>query len=188
MMEAPPGDGTPGRARGGRRQVPVSCYDRALRLLARRFHFERELQLKLAQRGYPAGEVAETFARLRHEGYLDDRRAAEEWLRVRRRRGDGPRRLAAGLARLGLGREAIAEHLDAGGADGADGEDGDNARARAVAERWLSRQAGRSGAADPAALARHLDRRGFRRRDILSVLGDLQLPARELPLEEDNAG
>ncbi|HUP21413.1 MAG TPA: RecX family transcriptional regulator [Thermoanaerobaculia bacterium] len=182
MMDAPPGDGTPGRARAGRRQVPVSCYDRALRLLARRFHFERELQLKLAQRGYPAGEVAETSARLRQEGYLDDRRAAEEWLRVRRRRGDGPRRLAAGLARLGLEREAIAEHLDAGG------EDGENARARAVAERWLSRQAGRPGAVDPAALARHLDRRGFGRRDILSVLGDLQLPARELPLEEDNAG
>jgi regulatory protein len=182
MMDAPPGDGTPGSGRAGRRQVPVSCYDRALRLLARRFHFERELRLKLAQRSYPPDEVEETFARLRHEGFLDDRRAAEEWLRVRRRRGDGPRRLAAGLARLGLGREAIAEHLGAGE------EDGENARARAVAERWLSRQAGRSGAPDPAALARHLDRRGFGRRDILSVLGDLQLPARELPLEEDCAG
>jgi regulatory protein len=152
------------------------CYDQAAQLLGQRAHFERELGQKLSRRGYPPDEVTAAIARLRREGHLDDRRTAGEWLRVRRRRGDGPRRLVAGLVRRGLDRGSI-EQLVAG-----DEPDAEVAGARQVAERWLARQSGR-GAAAPAKLARHLDRRGFGRRAILNVLDELQLPAQELTLD-----
>jgi regulatory protein len=175
----------PGARRSAAPRKP--CYDQAVALLGQRSHFESELRLKLARRGHPESEVAGAFERLRREGYLDDRRAAEEWLRVHRRRGDGPRRLAAGLGRLGVPRATIGELLAAaeeGSGGEREGED-EAARAKALAERWIARHGARSGTRDPGALARHLDRRGFGRRAILSVLAELQLPARDVALDEE---
>jgi regulatory protein len=169
-----------------RRPAPSkSCYDQAVALLAQRSHFEGELRVKLTRRGHSATETRDVLERLRRQGYLDDRRTAEEWLGVRRRRGDGPRRLTAGLVRLGVARAIIAELLPA------EGGVGEIATARELAERWIARQTSRSGPLDPRALARHLDRRGFGRRAILSVLDELQLSARDVlsqgPEEADEA-
>lgn len=168
----------PSRPAARRPASSRSCYDQAVALLAQRSHFEGELRLKLTRRGHSAGDTQEALERLRRQGYLDDRRTAEEWLAVRRRRGDGPRRLAAGLARLGVARATIGELLPVGG------DAGETSTARELAERWVARQSARSGPLDPRALARHLDRRGFGRRAILSVLDELQLSARDVLLEE----
>jgi regulatory protein len=140
------------------------CWNKALDLLARRSHFRRELEHKLAARGYPEDEVAETLQRLAERGWLDDRQTARRWLEDRLRRGPvGRRRLLAELGRKGVGdevaAEALAEVLP----------DDDREAARESARAWTARRAG-GGPRQAAALARHLERQGFSRRAILSVL------------------
>ncbi len=52
-----------------------SCWNAALRLVARRDHFSTEVERKLKERGFAAPEIAATIERLRKMRYLDDRRA-----------------------------------------------------------------------------------------------------------------
>jgi regulatory protein len=140
-----------------------SGYEKALELLGRRAHFRAELRQKLVARGYEDSEVEAALERLALEGYLDDRATAAEFVEGRlARRPEGRRRLAAELARRGAGEEAIEAALaEQTGVD-------DLPAARAAAERWL-----RGHRREPAALARHLDRKGFSRRSILALLDEL---------------
>nr|HRC86057.1 RecX family transcriptional regulator [Thermoanaerobaculia bacterium] len=72
-----------------------SALEKATELLARRAHFERELERKLDTRGYPKSEVAAALARLKELGFLDDFNASRELVESRLRRGgEGKRRLA----------------------------------------------------------------------------------------------
>jgi regulatory protein len=140
----------------------LSCQERALRLLAVRSHFRGELARKLAARGYPPAEVEAALDRCAAQGYLDDEATARAFVaEARSRRGWGEAKLRAELQRRGAAAAAIAAALAGGG-------DGDElARAREVAMRWRRG----AGARRPlAALARHLDRRGFSRRAILAIL------------------
>ena len=139
----------------------MTPYDKAVRLLAARPHFRRELAQKLAARGLPAGEVEAALDRLTSEGYLDDRAAAESLIRSRLSRGaEGRLRLAAELARRGAPSEIAAAALDSLLPDD------DLPAAREAARRF--RRGSKSG--DPAALARHLARKGFSRRAIVAIL------------------
>lgn len=146
----------------------TTCYQRAVRLLAARPHFRRELELKLALRGIdlPA-EIDATMDRLAAEGHLDDLRAARDFVAHRLEKGgEGKLRLLAELQRRGAPKEAIEAALTQVPED-------DLEAARKAAEKWAR---GRSKK-DPAALARHLERKGFSRRAIFAVskLDDLDL-------------
>ncbi len=137
----------------------VSCYDKAVELLARRPHFRRELERKLASRRYAAEEIAAVLDRLAAQGYLNDEQVAVDWLAARARRGaEGKRRLAAELARHGAAGEAVRSALATLPEDDGEG-------ARAAAEAWRRR-----GGKDAQGLARHLERKGFSRRAIVAVL------------------
>ena len=142
------------------------CRDKAFELLARRDHFRVELERKLLDRGYDAVEVAETLDRLAADGHLDERRTAETWLDIRlSTRAEGPLRLVAELRRRGADSDLARELVDAHFVDG------DLDAARDTAERWHAR---RTGGADPrAALARHLERKGFTGASIGRVLDEL---------------
>ena len=130
-----------------------SPYARAVALLGRRAHFRAELRAKLLGRGYADDEVEGALDRLERDRYLDDGRTARELVAAKLARGPiGRRRLAAELARKGAPAEAAAAALD----DLV--PDDDREAARRAAESWLGRRRGRP---DPAALARHLERRGF---------------------------
>ncbi|HEX2223318.1 MAG TPA: regulatory protein RecX [Thermoanaerobaculia bacterium] len=147
----------------------ASCYDKAVQLLAVRSHFRAELAAKLARRGYSEDEVAAALDRLTAEGYLDDRRAAEELTAARiERGGEGRRRLRAELARRGVASEVVEETVAA-----LTPED-DLPAAREAARRWSSRRGssgrGRDPRAEAASLARHLERKGFSHRAIVAVL------------------
>ena len=132
-------------------------------MLERRPHFRAELARKLARAGCEAGEIEEALARLTRLGYLDDLPAARSFAaQLAERKGYGVKRIRAELARRGADEEAIAGALAALPADG------DLGRAREAAGRWRRR-----GGGAPAALARHLDRRGFDRRVIFAVLKEL---------------
>jgi len=130
-----------------------SPYAKAVSLLGRRAHFRAELRAKLLARSYAEAEVDEALDRLARDRYLDDERTARELVAAKLARGPvGRRRLAAELVRKGATAEAAAAALD----DLV--PDDDRAAAREAAESWLRR---RRGTPDPAALARHLERRGF---------------------------
>ncbi len=140
------------------------CYDKAAQLLAARPHFRAELAAKLAQRDYPPEEVEEALDRLTAQGYLDDRRTARDFVVHRQERGgEGRLRLRAELERRGAPDEAVEEALAE-----LTPED-DLPAAREAARRWAER---RSRAEDPAALARHLARKGFSRRAIFALLNE----------------
>ncbi len=136
-----------------------TAYEKAVQLLASRPHFRREIEQKLATRSFPKDEIAAALDRLTSEGYLDDRAAAEGFLRGRLSRGEGRLRLAAELARRGAPAEIAAAALTA-----LLPED-DLPATREAAARWARR-----GGKEPAALARHLARKGFSRRAIVQVL------------------
>lgn len=134
-----------------------SAYDRAVKLLARRTHFRRELAEKLARRGYAADEVDEALDRLAERRYLDDGEAARQFVRGRLARGGyGRARLRAELGARGVEGEVAREVLD----ELLPEDDTDAAR----------EEARRSGKTDPAAVARRLERRGFSAPAIAAVL------------------
>jgi regulatory protein len=139
------------------------CHDKALALLGARAHFRAELERKLVRAGYEAEEIAAALARLAARGWLDDdalaRARAEQ---LREGQGLGRRRVAHDLLRRGVAPDAVDAAL------GPERWPDELDRAREAAARWRRR-----GGTDPAALARHLDRKGFSRRAIVAVLEGL---------------
>jgi regulatory protein len=153
-----------------------SAYEKAVQLLALRPHFRAELRTKLAQRGYPKDEIAAALDRLAGAGYLDERKAAADFV-------------AGKLAKGGLGRPRLRAELQARGADRAAIDealaalpDDDLPAAREAAARFG--RSGRSGPTAPAALARHLARKGFSRRAIVALLRETG-SADGLPPDDD---
>ncbi|HEX3128733.1 MAG TPA: regulatory protein RecX [Thermoanaerobaculia bacterium] len=137
-----------------------SCYDKAVQLLGSRPHFRRELQAKLAQRGFPPEEIEEALDRLAGQGYLDDIKTAVSFVEHRlERNAEGRLRLKAELEKRGAAPEAIESAL-------ADLPDDDLEPAREAAERWARLHPRGKG----SSLAQHLSRKGFSRRAIFAVL------------------
>lgn len=137
----------------------LSAYDQAVKLLARRTHFRREIEAKLAERGYAPAEVEAALARLAERRYLDDEEAARQYVGGKLARGGyGRARLLAELDARGVAREVSGTVLD----EALPEDDLDAAR----------EEARRHGGKAPAALARRLERRGFSARAIAQVLRD----------------
>src|SRR5262245_33343992 len=116
-----------------------TCYDKAVQLLAARPHFRRELEGKLARRGYPPEEIEAALERLAGQGYLDDGETAKTFVEGRLARGgEGRSRLKAELVKRGAASAAI---------DGALSElapEDDLPAAREAAAKWS-----RGGKSDP---------------------------------------
>ncbi|HEU4663942.1 MAG TPA: regulatory protein RecX [Dokdonella sp.] len=96
----------PSAGSGGR-----SGYDRALGLLARREHSERELKAKLVARGHAPDETGEAIDRLQRQDFQSDARFAASIARQRSAQGYGPRRIRAELRSHGLAQAAIGEAI-----------------------------------------------------------------------------
>ncbi|MFW6278239.1 MAG: regulatory protein RecX [Halorhodospira sp.] len=89
----------------------------ALRLLGRREHTHRELREKLTRRGYDAAEVDAVLAGLVEEGWLDEARFAEAFVRSRIERGQGPVRIEQEMRQRGVPPSMIEQALAAAPAD-----------------------------------------------------------------------
>lgn len=153
--------------------MSLTPYTQAVRLLAVRPHFRAELEAKLKQRGYPGEEIGAALDRLAAEGYLDDVRTARGFVTHRlEQKAEGRLRLKAELVRRGAPEEAVSAAL-------AEVPEDDLEAAREAAAKWSR---GRSRP-DPAALARHLARKGFSRRAIFAV-SNLEIALNE-ELDED---
>lgn len=64
----------------------MTAYDRALKLLAMREHSVKEIESKLAAKGYDDTEIAEAIGKLISENSLSDRRFAYAYVRSRMRK------------------------------------------------------------------------------------------------------
>ncbi|HZX71311.1 MAG TPA: regulatory protein RecX [Rhodanobacter sp.] len=138
-----------------------SAYDKALGLLVRREHSQRELQAKLRQGGYEVGEATAAIGRLGEQHYQDEQRFAQALVRSRLSQGYGPLRLRAELKSHAMPAAMIRECIDAADIDWDE-----------VAAAQLRRRYGGAGTKDPAERAKRaqfLLRRGFAAATVRSV-------------------
>jgi regulatory protein len=104
---------------------PDSAHIAALRLLNYRFRSVEELRGRLREKGFPDDVIKDEIARLTDEGWLDDRRFAEQYAKSLARRRKGRRRIEAELREFGVDAEivraaiaeALEEHPEAGSLD-----------------------------------------------------------------------
>lgn len=125
----------------------------ALRLLARREHSRRELEQKLARRGWEEALIASCLDELALAGLQSDERFAESFARARIDRAYGPLRIRAELAQRGIDRSLAQAVLRTLAPDWL-----------AVAADWYERRWGQEPPADLRDKARRqqaLARRGF---------------------------
>lgn len=89
------------RPRGSARLV-------ALRLLGRRDYTQEELRRRLTDRGFPPDEIEAALDRLREEGFQDDARAAQAFVRTATHiKGRGPLRIRQELKARGVHADTI---------------------------------------------------------------------------------
>lgn len=144
-----------------------SCFEKAVELLGRRAHFRRELELKLARRGYALDEVKATLDRLQDLKYIDDEKTAGSFVEARAERAPAGKPLLKNeLVRRGAARTVVAGALE--GLDEA-------AAAKEAAERFLRRRQRPSETEEDRqkALLRHLASRGFPGHLVRKVMDEL---------------
>lgn len=94
-----------------------SAYGKALGLLSRREHSERELRRKLDRTGYTGDEAAQALQRLQEQAFQSDERFADLLVRSRVSQGQGPRRILAELRTHGIVDTEAREALEREGTD-----------------------------------------------------------------------
>jgi regulatory protein len=141
----------------------------ALKLLAGRAHSQGELREKLRRRAGRAGSVDEVLARLKEDGYLDDRKFAESFASARLAND----KLASGRVLRDLRQRRVAPAL----AERTVRQVYQNVNEEALIEEWVRRKYRLSpreslfqADKDLATAYRRLLRAGFRAGEILRVL------------------
>lgn len=87
--------------------------DKAVELLARREHTSFQLEQKLLKREFSRQVVSDLLPFLKEKNYLNERRYAEEWLRVRMRRNPfGPAKARATLLEHGVPESIVRDVLE----------------------------------------------------------------------------
>lgn len=86
---------------------------KALSLLSRRNHSKQELKYKLKNRGFSFAKIDEVLQELIEDGYLNDEKFAEEWIRNRiEKKPRGKALIKAELLEKNVDREIIDNKLD----------------------------------------------------------------------------
>lgn len=110
-------DAGDGGERGSARKPATSAYGKALGLLSRREHSQRELKRKLDRTGYDADEASAALEQLQQQAFQSDARFAQLLVRSRVGQGQGPRRILAELRTHGIADDEARAALDEEGAD-----------------------------------------------------------------------
>lgn len=84
-------------------------FEKAVVLLARREHSQKELIRKLKQKGYSAESISTALDKLIQHDLQSDARFADSYVRSRKLAGFGPRRIAMELSERGIGDALIAQ-------------------------------------------------------------------------------
>ena len=98
---------------GRKRRPELTPTQRAIGLLSRREHSQKELKRKLACKGVEAGEIQRAVETLSNAGWQDDARFAVSLARMRANTGHGPIRIRAELGTHGLDADAVRAALEA---------------------------------------------------------------------------
>jgi regulatory protein len=89
----------------------ATIYNKSLDLLSRREHSVFELIQKLKKRYGPNKLINDAIIRLQESNLLDDQRFAEAYIKVRARKGFGPRRIDAELQQRKVSETIINQEL-----------------------------------------------------------------------------
>jgi len=143
--------------------TPEEVRQKAMRLLARREHSQKQLQQKLGQRGAQDQASAEAIERLSEDGYQSDARFGASLIRQRLAQGFGPLRITAELQQAGLSRSLITELMEAEPTDWV----------ALCRETYHRRCRGAEQAEDAAKHWRYLAQRGFSAGQIAQILRNL---------------
>jgi regulatory protein len=108
---------SPIKAKRERHSAGQRALDMALRLLTRRDHTRRELEVKLRHRGVGAGDIAGAMARLEELGCLDDAKTAMALVDHLVRKGYGCLRIRYVLGQKGVDDAAMQAALQRCGDD-----------------------------------------------------------------------
>jgi regulatory protein len=100
-----------------REAAPRTARGAAVGLLARRDYSSGELRNRLERKGFEPAAAAAAVAGLIEDRAVDDARYVENYVSRHAERGDGPLRMAAELAELGLPAQLIDAALAAGSPD-----------------------------------------------------------------------
>ena len=84
----------------------------AIRLLTAREHSRKELQGKLASRGFERERIDAVLEELARKGLQSDSRFAEGYVEVRVRKGSGPLRIRAELRERGIDEQIVDNALE----------------------------------------------------------------------------
>lgn len=142
----------------------------AFRLLSVRARTQREMEQRLARRGYPARVVRRVLGTLLDLGYLDDVAFARAWLDSKAAEGLPGRRLAlAGLRRAGVPPQVAEEVVGRYYEDVAEAD-----LALEAARRRAGRLVGLPRDVARRRLAAYLARRGFEREAVADALRVLE--------------
>jgi len=87
-----------------------SIYNKALDILSRREHSASELKLKLLKKFEAISEIETVIVRLEKNNLLNDFRFAETYIRIRKRKGFGPKKICYELINKGI-KESISNEL-----------------------------------------------------------------------------
>ena len=150
-------------------EVRAQIRTRALGLLARREHATLELTRKLLQRGYPADLIEPVLQDLSSEGLLSETRYADEWVRSRIARGQGPVKIRAEMRLRGLSDAQVQQALT--------GADADWGRLAAEVRRKRFGTAVPDRLTERARQSRFLESRGFTADHIRTALGTADEPS-----------
>jgi len=150
-------------------QALKQAQQQAYRLLSYRSRTARELRDRLQHKGFEPRVVDEVLQRLEDDGYVNDRRLAEEWARYRlQAKPMGRQRLAVELQRRGLERTLIDEVLRAVYA-----EFDEASLAEQAVKKRLRRLSNPPSPREYQRLVRYLEGQGFDTPVIKSVLAAL---------------
>ena len=89
----------------------ATIYNKSLDLLSRREHSVFELTQKLKKRYGPNKLINDVIIRLQESNLLDDQRFSEGYIKVRARKGFGPRRIDAELQQRKVSEAIINQEL-----------------------------------------------------------------------------
>jgi len=83
-------------------EIESNIYNKALDIISRREHSEKELENKLLKKFESPDEIYSVIERLKINNLVNNERYAEMYARIRKRKGFGPKRIGYELSSRGI--------------------------------------------------------------------------------------
>ena len=93
-------------------EILSNIYNKALDVISRREHSEKELENKLLKKFESSELIDLVIERLKTNNLLNDERYAEMYVRIRKRKGFGPKRIGYELSSRGINNSISSQALD----------------------------------------------------------------------------